>query len=62
MLMNGKSCLIPLLMPNVTDLNKGYNVGWFEWSFFIFLICILFSFVVAIFDLVHDVGDLSHLP
>ena len=35
---------------------KGYNVGWFQWSFFsgIFEI-IYFCFVVAKFELVQDV-------
>ena len=33
---------------------KGYNIGWFMWSFRIFEL-LFFCFVVAIFDLVHDV-------
>ena len=33
----------------------GYNVGWFKWSLFRIFEIISFCFVVAIFDLVHDV-------
>ena len=44
-------------------LSKGYNVGWFYWSFFFqFLKLNIFSFVVAICDLVHDVEAIIHLP
>ena len=38
--------------------NKGLNIGWFLWTiFFVFLLC----FVVAIFDLVHDVETIHDL-
>ena len=40
---------------------KGHKVGWFQcliFSYFLFLFC----FVVAIFDLVHDVEAVFHLP
>ena len=42
---------------------KGYNVGWFQASFF-FDFCrlfILFCFVVAICDILHDVETIFHL-
>ena len=42
--------------------SKGYNVGWFLWLIF----CIFFKknccFVVAIFDPVHNLETLFHLP
>ena len=40
---------------------KDYNIGWFQWSFFIFEI-ISYCFVVATFDLVQDVKAIFHLP
>ena len=36
-------------------LSMGYNVGWLKWSYF------FFRFVVAIFDLVHDVEAIHDL-
>ena len=45
------------------DRIKGYNVGWFKWSFiFVFLKLLRICSVVAIFDLVqHDVQAIFHL-
>ena len=41
---------------------KEYNVGWFWWSFFSYFLNHCFFFVVAIFDLVHNVEAIFHLP
>ena len=42
---------------------KGYSVGWFyDHLFFRIFEIICFCFVVAIFDLVHDVETIFHLP
>ena len=41
---------------------KGCNGGWFSGLFFRIFEIILFWFVVAISDLVHDVEAIVHLP
>ena len=44
-------------------INHGYHVGGVFWviSFRIFVVIVL-CFVVAIFDLVHDMEAIFHLP
>ena len=45
--------------------NKGYNVRWFKWSIcFVFLKSCFFFFCydVDIFDIVHHVEAIFHLP
>ena len=45
------------------DIDKGYNVRGFCGIFFSYFLIIFFCcFVVAIFDLVHDVEAVVHLP
>ena len=41
--------------------SKGDNVGWFSGQFFRIFEIIIFCFV-AIFDLVHNVEAIFHLP
>ena len=42
---------------------KGYNVDEFHWSmFWVFLKLVLFDFVAAIFDIVHDVEAIFRIP
>ena len=45
--------LVPLA--RAKNIYKAYNVGWFKWSFFRIFEINIFCFVVAIFDLVHNV-------
>ena len=47
-----------LMKPTV----KGCNEGGFLWSNFLYFWIIYFSFVDAIFDLVHNVVAVFHLP
>ena len=57
-------CLVGCCSVFVLQLFKGYNVGWFlVVSFFSsFFFFNFFSIVVAIFELVHDVDAIYHLP